>query len=97
MLRIKNDYGVVPVPGHPVLLADSTGSITNGRTVMTAQSARPTVMVTNSMEQGGQFRKIYAGFVNGIAIPTDQVQHVTWKTEMIGITNHMKSTNEKSG
>ena len=91
MLRVKNDYGV---PGYPVLLADS--SINNGRTVMTAQSARPTVMVTNSMEQG-QFRKIYAGFINGIAIPTDQVQHVTCKTETIGITNHMKSTNEKSG
>jgi hypothetical protein len=32
-------------------------------------------MVRNSMEQEVQFRKIYAGFVNGIAIPTDQVQH----------------------
>lgn len=64
---------------------------------MTAQSARPTVMVRNSMEQEGQFRKIYAGFVNGIAIPTEQVQHARLndKTEMIGIANCMNLTNEK--
>ena len=55
----------------PVLLAHSSIS----STAMTAQSARPTVMVRNSMEQEGQFRKIYVGFVNGIAIPTEQVQH----------------------
>ena len=49
------------------------------------------------MEQEGQFRKIYVGFVNGIAVPTDQVQHarLTDETEMIGIANPMKSTNEK--
>jgi len=76
-----------------LLLADSSIS----STAMTAQSAQPTVMVRNSMEQEGQFRKIYAGFVNGIAIPTEQVQHARLndKTEMIGIANRMKSTNEK--
>ena len=76
-----------------LLLADSSIS----STAMTAQSARPTVMVRNSMEQEGQFRKIYAGFVNGIAIPTEQVQHARLndKTETIGIANRMKSTNEK--
>ena len=60
---------------------------------MTAQSAQPIVM-RNSMEQG-QFRKIYVGFENGIAIPTDGVQHarVTHKTVMIGINNCTKSTN----
>jgi hypothetical protein len=66
---------------------------------MTAQSsACLTAMVRKFfMLQEGQFRKIYAGFVNGIAIPTDQVQHarLTHKTETIGIANHMKSTNEK--
>jgi hypothetical protein len=40
-----------------LLLADR--SITS--TAMTAQSSQPTVMVRNSMEQEGQFRKIYAG------------------------------------
>ena len=49
------------------------------------------------MEQEGQFRKIYVGFVNGIAVPTDQVQHarLTDETEMIGIANCMNLTNEK--
>ena len=76
-----------------LLLADSSIS----STAMTAQSAQPTVMVRNSMEQEGQFRKIYAGFVNGIAIPTEQVQHARLndQTETIGIANRMKSTNEK--
>jgi hypothetical protein len=66
-------------------------------TAMTAQwSARPTVK-RNSMDHKDQFRKIYAGFVNGIAIPTEQVQHARLndKTETIGIGNCMKSTNEK--
>jgi hypothetical protein len=51
------------------------------------------------MEQEGQLRKIYAGFVNGIAIPTDQVQYarLTDKTETIGIANRMNSTKRKSG
>ena len=37
------------------------------------------------------------GFVNGIAIPTDGFQHsrLTCKTEIIGIKNPTKSTNEK--
>jgi len=50
------------------------------------------------MEQQVQFRKIYAGFVHGLAILTVGVQHArsTCKTEtMIGIKNCMKSTNEK--
>ena len=49
------------------------------------------------MEQEGQFRKIYAGFVNGIAIPTEQVQHARLndQTETIGIANRIKATNEK--
>ena len=55
------------------------------------ESERPTLM-RNSM-----FRKLYAGFINGIAIPTDRVQdaRLTRKTEMIGISNCKKSTNEK--
>ena len=50
------------------------------------------------MEQEGQFRKIYVGFVNGIiAIPTKQDQHARLndKTETIEIANRLKSTNEK--
>ena len=42
------------------------------------------------MEHEGQFRKIYAGFVNRIAIPTDQVQHARLnadKIETIRIAN----------
>ena len=82
------------VEDKQILLADS--NITS--TSMTSQPAQPTVMVRNSMEQEGQFRKIYAGFVNGIiAIPTEQVQHARLndKTETIEIANHLKSTNEK--
>ena len=81
------------VEDKQILLADS--NITS--TSMTSQPAQPTVMVRNSKEQEGQFRKIYAGLVNGVAIPSDGVQHArfTCKTEIIGIKNPTKSTNEK--
>ena len=49
------------------------------------------------MEQEVQFRKIYAGFINGKAIPTYRGQHarLTCKTEMIEMKNHTKLTNYK--
>ena len=81
-----------------LLFADSSISSTV-MTAQSAQSAQPTVMVSrNSIEQEGQFRKIYAGLVNGIAIPSDGVQHarLTCQTEIIRIKNPTsKSTNEK--
>ena len=53
----------------------SYADISTSNPAMTAQSVRPTVMVWNSMEKEGQFRKIFAGFIDGKAIPADQVQH----------------------
>ena len=49
------------------------------------------------MAKGECVRKIYAGFVNGIAIPTDGVREarLTCKTQTIGIKNFTKSTNQK--
>ena len=50
-----------------------------------------------TMAKGECVRKIYAGFVNGIAIPTDGVREarLTCKTETIGIKNYTKLANEK--
>jgi hypothetical protein len=41
---------------------------------MTVQYARPTV-VRNPEDF---FKNIYSGFVNGLRIPTDEVQHARW-------------------
>ena len=48
-----------------------TDSSSGNGTAMTVQYARPTV-VRNPEDS---FKNIYSGFVNGIRMPTDEVQH----------------------
>jgi hypothetical protein len=59
--------------GKDKRLLSAESSIRNG-TAMTAQYARPTV-VRNPENLENSFRNIYSGFLNGIRIPTDGVQH----------------------
>ena len=63
---------------------------------MTAQYARPTI-VQNPENLEDSFRIIYSGFVNGIQIPTDRVQHarLTRTTETNGINGASNLTNEE--
>jgi hypothetical protein len=76
-----------------LLSAKSNG--TNG-TAMTAQYARPTV-VRNPENLEDSFRNIYSGFVNGIRIPTDGVQHarLSRTIETNGIHDATNLTNEE--
>ena len=64
---------------------------------MTAQYARPTV-VRNPKNLEDSFRNIYSGYVNGIRIPTDGVQHarLTRTIETNGI-NGAKNVINKEG
>jgi len=60
---------------------------------MTVQYARPTV-VRNPEDS---FKNIYSGFVNGIRIPTDEVQHarLNGTLETNGIHDARKVFNEE--
>ena len=61
---------------------------------MTVQYARPTV-VRNPEDS---FKNIYSGFVNGIRIPTDEVQHarLTGTIETKGINGARNIINENA-
>jgi hypothetical protein len=73
-------------------LLPTDSSSTNG-TAMTVQYARPTV-VRNPEDS---FKNIYSGFVNGIRIPTDEVQHarLTSMIETNGIHDARNVINEE--
>ena len=73
-------------------LLPTDSSSTNG-TAMTVQYARPTV-VRNPEDS---FKNIYSGFVNGIRIPTDEVQHarLTSTIETNGIHDARNVINEE--
>ena len=73
-------------------LLPTDSSSTNG-TAMTVQYARATVV--RNLEDS--FRNIYSGFVNGIPIPTDEVQHarLTGTIETNGINGARNIINEE--
>ena len=73
-------------------LLTTDSSSTNG-TAMTVQYARSTVM--RNLEDS--FRNIYSGFVNGIRIPTGEVQHarLTGTIETNGINRAKNVINEE--
>jgi hypothetical protein len=73
-------------------LLPTDSSSTNG-TAMTVQYARPTV-VRNPEDS---FKNIYSGFVNGIRIPTDEVQdaRLTSTIETNGIHDARNVINEE--
>ena len=68
---------------------------------MTLRDARPTAVShtgpTTAWNLEDSFKNIYSGFVNGIRMPTDGIQHarLTGTTDFEGITGAKCMTNEK--
>ena len=70
----------------------TSDSSSGDRTAMTVQYARPTIV--RNLEDS--FKNIYSGFVNGIRMPTDEVQHarLTGTIETKGINGARNIINE---